>query len=186
LTISGELDEFLNRSLGATPDENGVYHIKQDHWQSRKYIGYNDFYDYVFDIVTDMSPAKFDFTYNEEQYIFWAWKGDYINLGAGAELGIYYGGEPHWLINTDLAMKMTMDLYLGDKKIASWAPDENNWWITSFVPEYQNVSAADITAIITVTFSDPHMLYAFSESEKVKKDSRWTFDWANYKATFTH
>lgn len=26
----------------------------------------------------------------------WMWKGDYLNLGAEAETGIYKGGEPFW------------------------------------------------------------------------------------------
>jgi hypothetical protein len=51
------------------------------------------------------------------------WKGDYLNLGAGAELGIYSNKsgifgvvdvtsphDDHWLIDTSLAMHMTITL----------------------------------------------------------------------------
>ena len=48
--------------------------------------------------------------YNKKDYIFWAWKGNYINLGAGAELGIYHGSELHWKVDKGLAMEMSMSL----------------------------------------------------------------------------
>lgn len=77
--------------LDMQKDSKGIYHAKFDCW--KQYFGYNDFYDFMFDLGTSMKNAKFDFTYNGTNYIIWAWKGDYINLGAGAELGIYYGGD---------------------------------------------------------------------------------------------
>ena len=42
----------------------------------------------MFDHATSIDKAKFDFTMNGTEYIIWAWKGDYLNLGAGAEIGI--------------------------------------------------------------------------------------------------
>ena len=48
------------------------------------------------------------------------WKGDYFNLGAGAETGIYYGkeGNYHWnsVDYTNLGMSMTVyDKNMGEK-----------------------------------------------------------------------
>jgi len=37
-----------------------------------------------------MDVRYFDFSMDGKQYRFWAWKGDYLNLGAGAEMGIYF------------------------------------------------------------------------------------------------
>ena len=71
-------------------DNEGVYHASFDCWQ--QLFGYNNLYDFFFDLGTSCEPAKFPFTYNGKEYIIWMWKGDYINLGAGAELGIYTGG----------------------------------------------------------------------------------------------
>lgn len=78
---------------------------------------------HCFYYATDMESDNFKFTYGNRDYIFWAWKGDYLNLGAGAELGIYsnqsgVGGHgsitcpfsDHWLVDTNLAMKMTLTL----------------------------------------------------------------------------
>jgi RHS repeat-associated protein len=45
--------------------------------------GYNDFIDVGFRIVTDPGIKKFPFQYGLKSYVVWAWKGDYLNLGAG-------------------------------------------------------------------------------------------------------
>ena len=97
-------------------DEKGIYHARPDCWQ--QYAGYTDLYDYAFDAGTLMERAKFRFIYNSEEYIIWIWRGDYINLGAGAEAGIYRGGGPIWAVDTDLAMNMAMSLnYQGNNII---------------------------------------------------------------------
>ncbi len=64
-----------------------MYHARPDAIQ--QVGGYNDFYDIVFGYATSMDKAKFQFTSGDREYMFWEWKGDYLNLGAGAELGIY-------------------------------------------------------------------------------------------------
>jgi len=93
-------------------------------------------YDVVFDYATDMKSAKFDFTANDREFILWAWKGDYLNLGAGAELGIYSNesgiagkidvSSPHdeiWLVDTNLAMKMSLSVMYDGQDIISYTPD---------------------------------------------------------------
>lgn len=70
-------------------NNKGVYHSRFDCWQ--QFFGYTDLYDVVFDSSTSMRSAKFPFDTNGDgydDYILWAWKGDYLNLGAEAELGI--------------------------------------------------------------------------------------------------
>ena len=68
-------------------DEYGVSHSTFNCWQANH--GYDDLYDKVFDTFTDMRVANFPFASEGNDYIFWVWKGDYLNLGAGAEIGIY-------------------------------------------------------------------------------------------------
>lgn len=140
-------------------DGDGIYHTRQDALQ--QYGGYNDFYDFAFDLATSMASAKFPFTYNGKGYILWAWKGDYLNLGAGAELGIYYGGEPHWLVDTSLAMEMHLMLHYKGQLIADYAPNERQWWITSFNPFVLGARAGDLMATYFVYFSDMGMFNAF-------------------------
>jgi hypothetical protein len=62
-------------------------------------------------------------------------KGDYINLGAGAECGIYRSGfigdliqidgEPiHYEVDRDYVLPMTLKLSLNGVEVYDWQPDE--------------------------------------------------------------
>ena len=141
---------------------DGIYHANFNGWQ--QYFGYNDFYDFMFDLATSMKSKKFPFSYAAKSYMLWAWKGDYINLGAGAELGIYYGGNPHWLVDKKLAMDMTLKLKYGGKEIIDWS--ERTWWITGFNPKYLNKKASDLTATYTVKFNSMGMYNSFMNSNR--------------------
>ena len=114
---------------------------------------------------------------------FWAWKGDYINFGAGAELAIYYGGDPHWRVDRKLSMLMSVNLDYGGENIIQYTTI--HWWVTGFNPAYQNVNAGDLTATYTVYFGSrgskgAGMYDAFRESKPVG----WTFNDANRSATY--
>jgi len=105
-------------------------------------------YDDVFTIGSNMLKEKFEFSYNETDYILWAWKGDYWNLGSGTEIGLYdynrtFDGTPHYDV-VDFELPMTLNLYNYHSKdsienIFCWAPDEQDekqWWITGFNPDF--------------------------------------------------
>ena len=135
-----------------------TYHADFDCWQ--QHFGYNDFYDLVFDWATSCVPAKFRFAYSGQEYVIWAWKGDYINMGAGAEMGIYIGGGPHWRVDKSLAMSIGMQLkYNGEVIIDHYRA--YTWWITGFHPGYLNKSQKSLTATFSILFNDPGMYYAF-------------------------
>ena len=164
-TFFRDLD-FDTAAMGAfflmmEADDNGVYHAKFDCWQ--QYFGYNDFYDFVFDVFTSMEFAKLDFMYRDTGYTLWAWKGDYINLGAGAELGIYVGNGPHYFVDKSQAMRMGMILEYKGKKIINYVPYEKQWWLTGFNPSYQNVNASNLTAYLACIFNNSGMYYAFKK-----------------------
>lgn len=157
--------------------EPGIYHAPTDCWQ--QFFGYNHSYDFFFDMGTSMLSDQFDFQHEGESYIIWVWKGDYINLGAGAELGIYYGGGPHWLVDTNLAMQMSMSLYYGGKEIISHS--QNTWWITGFNSNVLNVQADQLSVRYTVYFSDSAMFNSFSK--KWNGIDGWSCDPNNNSAT---
>ena len=162
-------------------DEKGIYHAEFDCWQHL--FGYNKLYDLVFDLGTSMDfNNEGMFTYRGRNYIFWAWKGDYINLGAGAELGIYYGGSSrnsHWLVDKNLAMPMTLHLTHKTRGTIvnnwdNWGKDA--WWITAFNPNYKTkINASDLTAKFSVKFKDIYMFNAFSSTKR----KGWEYDNVN-------
>ena len=154
-------------------DNDGVYHARFDCWQ--QCVGYTRFYDSVFDLFTDMRYNNEGmFKYKGQNYILWAWKGDYLNIGAGAELGIYYGGEDMnsiWQIDKSLSMPMTLTLV--HKKygtiVDNWK--DTIWWITAFNPNYTDIYATDLTAYYTVEFINDEMFDEFSKIER----KGWTY-----------
>ncbi len=165
--------------LNMDKDKHGIYHAKFNGWQ--QYFGYNDFYDFMFDIGTSMKSAKFPFKSNRKSYIFWAWKGNYINLGAGAELGIYYGGEPHWLIDKKLAQNMSMVVKYKGSKIISYST--KTWWITAFNPnpKYFDAKATDLKVNFTVTFNNKSLYKDF----KKKWWKKWNCNDKKQVASYT-
>jgi hypothetical protein len=197
-------DLFRAAGFVRTKDLNGtyIYHATPDCFQ--QIGGYNDFYDTVFYYATSMDKAKFQFSSGSQEYMFWAWKGDYLNLGAGAELGIYSNKsgiigavdvtsplDSHWFVDTSLAMHMTLTLQYKGKTIISWDPKKDKkyawdkvWWVTGFNPYYTEVDAKDLTAIYTVTFNTQTMYNDFKKSLD-PDEKRWVFDDKKYIATFT-
>jgi hypothetical protein len=142
--------------------------------------GYSDFYDLIFDVVTDTLFRKFPFTYGGDTYTFWVWKGDYMNLGAGAEIGFYVrdgvGAEngAWWstVANAD-APEMSVNLSGSHGTIASYEPDAAQAWVGAFDSRTQDARAASLTADYTITFDNDEMYTAFREDWG--DDTRWGF-----------
>ena len=158
ITQKGKFPELFYIA-GFVRDEKGIYHARQDCLQ--QYAGYNDFCDFMFNLGTQMEKQKFPFRYDGQDYILWAWKGDYLNLGAGAEMGIYYVGEPHWLVDTNLPLNMALFVEYNHRMIISFTPKEKYWWITGFNPYYQSPNIKMLKVTVRVRFDNHTMFMAF-------------------------
>ena len=189
-------EPFYSVTLNASMDDNGIYHMRTDCWQ--QYAHYTTGYDDVFRMcVTQASDGNISVDVHQsyvfwadlnedgikdagEEFIIWSWKGDYVNLGAGAETGIYRvkdgdrdpdtgeytmeNGEYTYIyaeIDRDYSATMNLDLYYdqnGDgafsekEKLYSYQPEETQWWITGFDPRTQNVRADDLQAVTYIDF----------------------------------
>jgi len=82
LSLGVDTAQIGGKLLNMKKDKKGIYHANFNGWQ--QHFGYNKFYDFMFDLGADMKSTKISFTHNKVKYVLWAWKGDYINLGAGA------------------------------------------------------------------------------------------------------
>lgn len=169
--------------LGATvlnmyKDEKGIYHANFDCWQAA--FGYTDIYDSFFDAGTSMRNAKFEIDIDDDgrdDYILWAWKGDYLNLGAGAELGIYTRWEYNdsiWTVDKNMAMKMSMKLDRSGTNIIDWRPTQKQWWITGFNHNEWNASRDSLSATYEIEF-DNRMLYNSLARKYSGKLNGWDF-----------
>ncbi len=192
-TQTGAADPLIDLGIAATPDSNNIYHINQDYWQSLHAVGYNDLYYAVFKAATEatgtsMAKDKFMFNVGDKEYVIWVCKGDYINLGAGAEAGIYKEyGLGHWLTSPENAMPMTLtltDKNTGEQIYSYGEPDEKYWWITGFDPSHPNNQENELEATVVLDFSqyeDDAMWEGFKE--RYLDDEQWTFDVDKKKAT---
>ncbi|WP_253824198.1 toxin TcdB middle/N-terminal domain-containing protein [Treponema sp. OMZ 906] len=179
-----------NEAVGFTYDSHtGLYHATFDCWQGSLFdgnIGYNILYDIGFDLATDMKTVRFDFSSGGKGYTLWGWKGDYLNLGAGCELGIYTratglaGLVGHFKVDKSLAMDMQASLTLNGKEVGSFKGI--HWWATSFNPRVQGVKASDLKAQFTVNFGNNKQMYQDFKAEWDKKGSGWTFNDDNCSA----
>ena len=185
------LDNTIDVFIGATPDENGIYHIDQDYWQSISFVGYNDIYDEVFQTCIGMTgqtvdKKKFPFTNKDgTDYVIWMWKGDYVNLGTGAEVGIYEESSilGHWLTGKENSMPMSLKLEEIDSGnvLFDYHPTEEQWWINGFDPSNQNAYAENLQLTVTIDFSNNPELYGGFKDAYT--DSEWVF--GNMRATYT-
>lgn len=167
--------------LQMTPDSKGVYHADFNCWQ--QYFGYNELYDILFDIGTDMASTSSDFLCSGNSYRLWCWKGDYINLGAGIEAGIYVGSGPHWTVDKSVTLNMSLLLRYNGEYVASYSG--NTWWGTAFNPKYQNCTANSLSALYVFNLYNSRDVFYSLFSENSGKPG-WRFDTHNYVAMYSN
>ena len=133
-----------------------------------------------------MTAIKLPFKSAGTNYILWGWKGNYLNLGAGAELGIYYGGPNHWYADKNLKMKMFMKLM--DKKTGKIIISHNakTWWITGFnhYKEFKDLTDKQLSARFVVLFDNKTMFKSFrffKEKSKTTTDKDEKNELKDYK-----
>lgn len=172
----------------------GVYFIAGG---IQKYFGYCDFYDTIFRIFCDMDKDKFQVTCDGEEYMFWVWKADYLNLGAGAELGIYHNYKRNillgqvWQVDESVSQHINMKLYYNGNEIINRT--ETTWWMTGFDSNNQGARPHELTAVFTINFNTGtgdklernRRLYNALRSKWQKQNSPWTFNNSTYVATLT-
>lgn len=175
------------RALGFDRGADGHFSSTANPWQLD--WGYQDLYDMVFAAVTPMKASKATFMFGKRCFILWGWKGDYLNLGAGAEIGFYSQDaddlDERWDADkTGYIPKMTMNLQdPNGKEIADFAPDKAQIWVAGWNPYVQGASLSGLFATMTVDFSDNSGMFdAFSHSSDAAKKG-WMFDPAKRTGT---
>jgi hypothetical protein len=160
-TLGSKILNFLLDDKSTT-SENAVLHAQVNTWQSIG--GYSDHYDAIFRFFAEsnMKREKFPFSVGEETFIIWMWKGDYVNLGGGAETGLYCNshnglfGVEQWDA-VDFTVPMTLNVYdikyNGDVEcIFNWAPTQPQLWITGFKPSFYDPHVMRMVSLGTIDF----------------------------------
>ncbi len=121
---------------------------------------------------------KFNFFQDEQSHVVWAWKGNYMNVGSGAEIGFCtkdnnladLGIEQWWVTEV---FPMTLSLYRktdsGYSDYCNWQPTDEQWWITTFVPPWNfDITEDQLLMVGSVDFSGSEREKAMYSALRVK------------------
>lgn len=164
--------------LGFVPDtygryENYVSKGGNPMWQSE--VGYISMYDFFFSLGGPIFKDKYAFSTSDNDYVIWIWKGDYWNLGAGAEIGIYTAtesditqnvenNEVFYQIDTNNTLHVEMTVkyrYLGLLEDTLNVLEDDNWWVCSFTPELQMPQIRWLSVDLKVKFNNDSLIEPF-------------------------
>lgn len=169
-------------------DENGNYtsdpSVKM--WQS--YVGYTPIYDFFFSLGGPIFRDRYEFQVettgasesSTDYYVIWVWKGDYWNLGAGAEIGIYHtDSELHYKngfyeVVTDLTLDVDMTITYEGNELNHLV--QTNWWVCSFTPEKQLIDISELDVFLKVKFTDPSLRDPFYSTWRYYEDTEYDKD----------
>ena len=123
------LDFHKNRNIFSK--NYGNYTTLEGSYQWQKQVGYTWWYDWCFNAGGPVDKVRYQFvvdqgTPNATYYIIWCWKGEYWNLGAGAEIGIYYNEDAdqaeqgYYKIEPEkLFVTVLMNVFYGTEQISA-------------------------------------------------------------------
>lgn len=155
------LDFHLN--IDCCSPNFGNYTTIRGSYQWQKDVGYCWWYDWFFNLGGQIGKVRMPFENGPRYYIVWCWKGDYWNLGAGAEIGIYYtnyiflANAGYYDIdpaNLQLHVCMNVDYEKSPGQIQHLTSnfEQTNWWVTSFTPSIQSPNVDNLHVNITFSF----------------------------------
>lgn len=150
-------------------------------WQSE--VGYISMYDFFFSLGGPIFKDNYKFSYYTKDYVIWIWKGDYWNLGAGAEIGIYSANkkdnaqnqEYYYFVDTNNTLHVEMTIrykYLGFIEKTLNVLEDDNWWVCSFTPELQMPQIRWLNVDLRVRFNNDYLMAPFYNAwnEKTNDD----------------
>lgn len=161
--------------LNFIPDDyNVALYSQPETWQ--RAFGYNELYDLVFEVGSDMKRKYFE-TKNT-QYRLWLWKGDYWNLRSGAEIGIYVKDNTssnqsdtpiYDCIDYEVPMYVSLYNYSSNRvseNIFNWNPSISQWWGTGFNWRYQDPDYRKMIVIGKIVLDSQNNLYTLLKTCK--------------------
>jgi RHS repeat-associated protein len=193
---------FINamRKLGFDYGGDGLWSSRGDAWQHG--WGYHEAMDWVHSQATDgnSKAERLEFEHGGASYRLWWWKGQYLNLGTGGEVGIYrensflnglFPQADHWEVapieNTPL-MSTTVRERGTNALIAESAPGDPRQWVYASNARVDGLSPDDIVVEHSMVFPSDGMFEDFIESDDfqdLRTDERFTLGWNPKSRTVT-
>ncbi len=157
-----------------------IYNDDKDPECMQKNFGYNPLYDLGANLIDfSIETTKIDFKYDDKQYRFQFWKGQYISgeIGTvGGEVGIYTRpkgsiGEHYNCADEDDWLKMEMTVYWDEFDNGEYLPQfsrnyDDFWWCTGFVDgQLKNRRDSNTMRILCrITFESEEQASLFAEA----------------------
>lgn len=148
-------------------------------------MGYAVFYDKMAELIPvwDIITRRYYFDYNGLEWLIQAWKGSYILISNGAEIGVYNrvpGEELGTFYNCatdDQLMDMTMKLSHKDTVLLDLGP-QKHWWINGFKLNGMSYVPESLTLEFSIKMPDMEMVNAFVEAIENEEngDTIYTID----------
>lgn len=161
-----------------------IYNDDKDPNCMQKHFGYNPLYDIGANLIDfSIETTKIDFNYDNKQYRFQFWKGQYISgeIGTvGGEVGIYTRpkgsvGEHYNCASEDDWLKMEMTVYWDEFDNGEYLPQltrnyNDFWWATGFVDgQLKNRRDSNTMRILCrITFESVEQAEAFDNAMSKK------------------
>ena len=131
--VKNDLTNIGSIYLQFYKDDLGIaFHSR--YFQLERYFGYANLYDAFLNVGTGSnsrqikSPVFYDA--NDNQYVFWAWRGDYLNLGTGGELGFYYIPDDNAIYNLALSSSSS-ELRMLNAMMTYYMGETQEWWMVA-------------------------------------------------------
>lgn len=173
-----------------------IYNDDKDPNCMQKNFGYNPLYDLGANLIDfSIETTKIDFNYDNKQYRFQFWKGQYISgeIGTvGGEVGIYTRpkgsvGEHYNCASEDDWLKMEMTVYWDEFDNGEYLPQltrnyNDFWWATGFVDgQLKNRRDSNTMRILCrITFESVEQAEAF-DNAMAKKGFTKVEDFSPYE-----
>jgi RHS repeat-associated protein len=169
---------FGNTSLqiGVNVGKDGLYRTQALAPQNR--AGYGVPADDVFEYFTPADAVRVRYTVGQTKYVFWAWKGEYLGWGDGAEGATYVNPISilgiQWYQRAPQGPNLpTIDVSLAvsGSKLGSFNPKTAQDWTGIYDPAVKDRNLSDIQPTITVNFPNSAAYGAFVNSIDFQKNA---------------
>lgn len=145
-------------------------------------MGYAVFYDKMAEVMPlwDIVTRRYYFSYDGLEWLIQAWKGTYIYITNGAEVGVYNrvpGEETGTFYNCatdDRLMDMTMKLSHKSTVLLDLGP-EKHWWINGFKLNGMTYTPEALTLEFSIKMPDMNMVNAFVEAVENEENGDTTY-----------
>lgn len=148
-------------------------------------MGYAVLYDEIANSspLWDIPTRRFHFDYKGLEWMIQAWKGNYLIITNGAEVGVYNrvpGEELGTFYNCatdEQLMTMTMKLSHKDTVLLDLGP-EKHWWINGFKLNGMSYDPMSLTLEFSIEMPDMEMVNAFTQAVENEEnhDTTYTVD----------